>query len=114
MLNKKHRLTKRKEFGYIYKLGKRVHVGELSLIFIPTKLENARFGFVVSKKVGKAHERNKVKRQLSEIVRLNIDKFNSSYNYIFVTKPEIVNLNYFAKQEKMFELIKKAHLSMKQ
>lgn len=111
MLNKNHRLTKRKEFGYIYKLGKRVSVGELSLIYIPTKLKISRFGFVVSKKVGKAHVRNKVKRQLSEIVRLNVNQFNANFNYIFVAKPEIVSLNYAAKQEKIFELLKKARLN---
>lgn len=111
MLNKKHRLTKRKEFGYIYKLGKRVSVGELSLIYIPTKLKVSRFGFVVSKKIGKAHVRNKVKRQLSEIVRLNVNQFNANFNYIFVAKPEIVSLNYEAKQKKVFELLKKARLN---
>jgi ribonuclease P protein component len=71
MLNKKFRLTKRKEFGYIYKNGKKFNTVNLTLVTIPTKLSNARFGFVLSKKVGHAFQRNKIKRQLSEIVRVN-------------------------------------------
>lgn len=94
MLQKQNRLTKRKEFGYIYKNGKKYYSKEMQLLTTTTKLGNARFGFVVSKKVGKAHTRNKIKRQLSEIVRTHLSEFNAQKNYIFVARPEIVTLSF--------------------
>ena len=39
-------------------------------------------GFSVNKKTGKAYVRNKIKRQLREIVRLNLEKFEPNYNYV--------------------------------
>lgn len=94
MLQKQNRLTKRKEFGFIYKNGKKVHANTLVVVFVPTKLGFARFGFVVGKKNGKAHVRNKLKRQLREIVRRNLSQFSTKYNYVFVVKPEFALLSF--------------------
>lgn len=106
MLNKKFRLTKRKEFGYIYKNGKKLNSKALNLVVINTKFDHSRFGFVVSKKVGKAHVRNKIKRQISEIVRTNLQIF-PKHNYIFVAKPEIKELTFSEIKQNVFELVEK-------
>ncbi len=108
MLKQVNRLTKRKEFGYIYKHGKYAYNKYLTLIYAPTKLKNPRVGFSVSKKTGKANVRNKIKRQLREIVRLNFGLLNPKYNYVFVTKPEIVDLNYEQIKSITLEVISKA------
>jgi ribonuclease P protein component len=45
----------------------------------------ARFGFTVSKKVGNAVERNRVRRRLREIVRLSDEKrMQSGHDYVLV------------------------------
>jgi ribonuclease P protein component len=110
MLNLKNRLTKRKEFGYIYKNGSKAYNNYMTLVFIPTKLHVARFGFAISKKIGKAYVRNKLKRQMREIVRLNLEMFNNNFNYVFVPRPEIINLNFLQIKESVFDLIKRAKL----
>ena len=46
-----------------------------------------RFGFTVSKKVGGAVVRNKVRRRLREIVRLNRAAFPSGRCYVIVARP---------------------------
>lgn len=107
MLNKKNRLTKRKEFGYIYKKGKRVNSQYINLVYTSTKLQHARFGFVVSKKIGKAYIRNKVKRRLSEIIRLDIDNISCEYNYVFVAKPGIDSLSYQQLEQEVGKLLNK-------
>ncbi len=44
-----------------------------------------RFGFTVSKKVGNAVERNRVRRRLREIVRLSDqDRMQSGHDYVLV------------------------------
>ena len=95
MLVKENRLTKRKEFGYIYKKGRSVYSKHLMLVYVPTKFKNIRVGFSVSKKVGKAHTRNLIKRRLRAIIqdmlKQNLLKTN---NYIFVANNSIVELSY--------------------
>lgn len=111
MLKKVNRLTKRKEFGYIYKHGKYSYNNYLTLIYVPTKLKKCRIGFSINKKTGKAHVRNKIKRQLRDIVRKIVDNLNQNYNYVFVTKPEIVNLNYEQIKNAVSDVIAKAKLT---
>ena len=73
-------LKKNGEFQNIYKLGNK-YFGNYSLIFFnKNKLDYSRFGFVASKKIGKAFCRNR------EYIRLNIEKFNANYDIIIVAK----------------------------
>ena len=77
-------LKKNGEFQNIYKLGNK-YFGNYSLIFFnKNKLEYSRFGFVASKRVGKAFCRNRIKRLFREYIRLNIDKINDNYDIIII------------------------------
>ena len=109
MLAKKNRLRKKKEFNFIYKKGEVFYSKFLALYISKTKLKETKVGFSVSNKVGNSVIRHKVKRKLSEIVRLNINSLPLN-NYIFVAKQGSENLNYFELQENFFYLLKKAKL----
>lgn len=110
MLKENNRLTKRKEFGYVYKHGKYVFNEFLTLMFVPTKLKTPRIGFSVSKKTGKAWLRNKIKRQLREIVRNLIESINPNFNYVFVTKPKITTLTYDEIRNALIDVLNKAQM----
>ncbi len=109
MLKQDNRLTKRKEFGYVYKHGKYAYNNYLTLIYVPSKLKDVRIGFSVNKKTGKAYVRNKIKRQLREIVRLNLEKFEPNYNYVFITKPEITWISFKEISDSVMDVLKKAN-----
>ncbi|WP_404312273.1 ribonuclease P protein component [Agrococcus terreus] len=72
MLAKANRIVRGDDFRRIVRTGRRVG-GPLAVVH-RTKPEAARsrFGFIVSKQVGNAVVRNRVRRRLSEIVRAEL------------------------------------------
>ena len=107
MLKKLNRLTKRKAFGYVYKNGKSKSGENVVVNYIPTKLKVAKVGFSVSKKIGKAHVRNKIKRQLREAIKNIMPVLNQDYNYVIVAKPTITDKSFNKIQEDLFQILKK-------
>lgn len=82
-------LKKNREFQNIYNLGKKCF-GNYSLIFFnKNNLDTCRFGFVASKKTGKAHCRNRIKRLFREYIRLNLEKISDNYDIILVGKKNL-------------------------
>ena len=96
MLARKNRLKKKKEFSYIYRKGESYYSADMILA-------SSKVGFSVSNKVGNSVVRHKIKRQLSEIVRLRINNFPIK-NYILVAKPTVADKN-FHDLEKQVEIL---------
>lgn len=94
MIQKEHRLKKNRQFNYIYRRGNAKHSKYISLIFIKTKYKPFKIGFTVSKKIGKAVDRNKVKRRLKDIVRDYVPQLKEEYNYIVLARPGIADLEF--------------------
>ncbi len=65
------RLCKRKDFLRAYREGDRVHSESFVLYIRPTTKETHRFGLTVSRRIGRATVRNRVKRVLREVFRRN-------------------------------------------
>lgn len=103
MLEKKLRLRKRTEFAYSFRHGKPVF-GQLVNVTVFKRTDKLlRIGFSVSKKVGGAVVRNKVRRRLQAIVREIKKDIACGHNLIFVARHGI--------ETKEFEEIKKSLIS---
>lgn len=63
-----------------------------------------RLGFSIGKKIGKAFQRNKIKRRLKEICRENNQWFKSGYDYIFIARKGIENQPFLKLKESMENL----------
>ena len=92
MLSKINRLKGTANFSKILKKGENF----FSSFFVMYRLrfeENRqpRIGFITSKKVGGAVERNKAKRMLSEGVRIVMKEKISIYDHVFIAKKEVLN-----------------------
>lgn len=82
-------LTKKKDFDVIFKEGNAVKGNFLFIKYKKNALPNSRFAFIVSVKVAKkAVTRNRIRRQLSELVRRNIDKIKDGYDVLVMIKKE--------------------------
>lgn len=77
-------LTKKKQFELVYDEGKTWAGKELVVKALPNGLDSSRYGFTVSRRVGKAVVRNRVKRLLREIVRQT--PLQPGWDIIFVAR----------------------------
>ncbi len=109
MLKAQNRLKKRKEFAYIYRKGERFYTTNLTLIKIYSKFPDSKIGFSVSNKIGKAVVRNKIKRQLREIVRPLIPNIKNC-NLIFIAKETITGTNFSDLKNEVHLLLKKGKI----
>lgn len=94
MLRQENRLKKRKEFAYLYNNGKVKHTNNITMVYLPTKNRKLKIGFSLSKKIGKAHTRNLIKRRLRAIVREIVPTMQDNYNVVFIGKSGIENLTF--------------------
>ena len=65
----------------------------MTLFVLTSKYKSYKIGYSVSKKIGKATVRNKVKRRLKEIVRLS-SLPQSNFNYVLMAREGIENLDF--------------------
>ena len=68
-LPKSRRLAKRPEFVRVYENGRKQFSRYAVLFFAGNDLQSSRIGITVTKKVGKAHIRNRLKRWTREVYR---------------------------------------------
>ena len=68
------------------------------------KIANLNISFVTKKKIGNAVKRNKIKRQLRNIVNDAIKKIsiNFNYSYLVIAKPTMLNNEYTNIKEALF------------
>lgn len=98
MLNKNNRLKKKKEFNYVYKRGRSFSNNLFAVYVVPTKYSQSKFGISVSAKVGKSFVRSRVKRVLSEVIRLNIQNIKIN-NYVIVARADMANADFHLTQD---------------
>ena len=69
-----------------------------------------RVGITVSKKLGKAHVRNRVRRRLREVYRLNEEQFAPGWDIVVVARSSCVGADFGALTKAYLELANKAGL----
>lgn len=111
MLPKINRLKKKKDFALVFKRGKGLQDDFLFIKFAKNNLKISRFGFTVSNSLSKkAVVRNKLKRKLREIVRLNLKGIKKGVDIIFIAKSGLEKKTFSEISRIVEDLLKKSKL----
>lgn len=110
MLPRKYRITKDKEFDFVFEKGKFFSASSISLKASSSQKGFDRFGFIVSSKVSKkANERAKVKRRLRAAAKNILRKEEkNSLDIVIIAKKCAVEKNFEELNKELFYLFKKA------
>ena len=111
MLPRKFRLTSKKDFTRIFKGGRSVNGRGIGLKYFPSGLEMSRFAFVVSTKVSKkAVVRNKLKRQMREIIHGVLKDVKPGVDMVIIARKEAIDMEFAEMTGSMQKILKKAAL----
>ena len=97
------RIGKRREFLSIYQRGRKIRSRNFVLYAMPSGLPFHRLGVTVSKKVGKAVVRNRVKRRLREIFRRNRPGGVPPVDLVINAKKSIAELEFDQLHDELIE-----------
>lgn len=87
MLPFQNRLTKKKDIEAVFRYGNLFSFGDISLKVRENKRKETRIGIIAGLRFSKkAVKRNRVKRQIREIVHAKLDKIRSGFDMILIPK----------------------------
>ena len=82
-----HRLSGKLQFAAVYEGGRKESRGPVTALAIPNDLPHTRLGLSVSRRVGTAPRRNRIKRLLREAFRLHRHDCPRGYDLVIVVRP---------------------------
>ncbi len=107
-MGRQQRLTKETQFKAVYSKGRSWANDLVVLRAVPNELESTRCGFSVSKRLGNAVARNRVRRLLREGVRLTPKK--DSWDIVFIARQAAAEADYHTLKRAIEELLSRARL----
>jgi len=105
-------LTKQAQYTLVYSEGRSWACGLLVMKALPNGLTLSRLGFSISRQVGKAVVRNKVKRWLREILR--VTPLKPGWDIVFIARPPAATTSYSELKKSVEDLLSRARLLMRE
>ena len=110
MLPESQRLRNRRDFRLVYSRGRSFVNPMLVLYARPTGQGPVRVGFSISKKVGGAVDRNRIKRRLRVIMRAHAAKLRPGHDVVLVGRTRLKDATFREIQATVQELLRRAKL----
>ncbi len=93
-MNKNYSLRSMMEFKKVYSLGNNYWNRNLILYVRKNEINFTRIGYSITKKIGNAVVRNKIRRRMKEIIRLNYNDLLEGYDLVLIPKRNVVDITY--------------------
>ncbi|MDD5065569.1 MAG: ribonuclease P protein component [bacterium] len=107
-LNKEEHIRSRKEVEQVFQQGKIQANPYLKIFYKENSLAWSRFGIIINKKFGNAVERNRAKRHIRELYRMNKNKLVSKSDRLFFIKNEFKSIPFREKEKAFLELLERS------
>lgn len=104
------RLKKRSEFLRAAR-GNRAGRSAFSLQAVDSETPGPRVGFTVTKRIGNAPERNRIRRRLREAARACADHFQPQHDYVLIGRREALSQPFGKLVDELASAIQKIHAS---
>lgn len=85
-MKRKYRLRRSSDFYRVRQVGQSNASSLMVLAFLQNELDYSRFGFVVSKRLGNAVQRNKIKRRMREAIRLRLSRIKPGFDVVIIAR----------------------------
>lgn len=109
MIPKSLRLPKLKILKTLKK-GKKIEQNLFRVKFLPSRAANSRFSVIVSTKVAtKAVARNRIRRQIFEIIRLNQGVTKGTFDIVLISKAKITEAKFENIKDTIIKILKALH-----
>ena len=101
-------IRKKREFDRLFSQGYRSQSKNLRVLWC--RSPKRKVGFIVSKRLGIAVERNRMRRLLREAYRRNKSGFSTQIELLVIARPEARGLEYSSVKRELLLLIRRAGL----
>lgn len=102
-------LTEPRQYERVYSQGVSRTSGPVVMKVMPNGMDISRYGISVSRRVGNAVTRNKVKRRFREILRLAV--FKPGWDMVFIARASAAACDYQGLAENIISLLRKGKIS---
>lgn len=111
---KDSRLRKHADYQRAYAAGRKRQSATMSWFLAPQSQEDAsglhagRVGLTVSKAMGKAHQRNRIKRRMREVLRRHVDLLPEHADLIFHPRRAVLSLEFAKLEDEIVRILNQA------
>lgn len=109
-MKRRYRVRTDKRFQEIRRQGRSFANQLLVLCALPNELPYSRFGFTVNSRIGNAVRRNRIKRRLREIMRLQQDTLQPGWDIVLIARQPIRSAGYQEMETACARLLRRAQL----
>ena len=110
MLQSQNRLRRSADLQRVRQQGRSRRHPLVVLIVLPNALDVSRFGFVASRRVGKAVQRNRARRLLREVIRHHMAEIEPGWDCLFIVRNEMPGASFGEVETAVLSLLSRLQL----
>lgn len=110
-LEKRLRLKRREDFAKVYRR-KQSTANQQFVVYKRGNSQNEQFrvGISVSKKIGNAVVRNRIRRVIKEIIRRHQSKIRPGFDIVIIARNRVVTMDFTEIEKSLLHVLKRASL----